>query len=58
MKTFMVTVDKLMVDDMPYHTEQFQIMAHSPEEAQAIVFNYLELHYEPHFRITHVEETQ
>ena len=56
MKTYLVTVEKLMVDNKPYHTEHYQIMAHSPEEAQAIVFNYLELHYEPHFRIVHVEE--
>ena len=56
MKTYLVTVEKRMVDDRPYHTEHYQIMAHCEEEAQAIVHNYLELHYEPNFRVTHVEE--
>lgn len=56
MKTYIVTVEKLMVDHKPYHTETFSIMANSPEEAHAIVHNNLELNYEPHFRITKVEE--
>lgn len=56
MKTYIVTVEKRMVDGRPFHTDIFQIMANSPEEAHAIVHNSLELQYEPNFHITNVEE--
>ena len=56
MKTFLVTVDKLMCDNKVYHTDCFRIMANTPEEAHAIVQNNLELNYEQNFRISSIEE--
>lgn len=56
MTEYLITVDRLTVDDKIYSTETFSIMAHSPEEARAIVHNHLELNYEPNFRISGVEE--
>ena len=56
MTTYMVTVDKKMVDGKIYCTHHFRIMAHNKEEAYAIVHNAMELHFEPDFEITKVEE--
>lgn len=56
MKTYIVTVEKKMVDNKVYCVQHFKIMAHNPEEASAIVHNSLELHFEPNFEITGVEE--
>ena len=56
MKTYIVTVELKMVDNKVYCTQHFKIMAHNPEEASAIVHNSLELHFEPNFEITGVEE--
>lgn len=56
MKTYIVTVELRMVDNKVYCTQHFKIMAHTPEEASAIVHNSLELHFEPNFEITKVEE--
>lgn len=56
MKTYIVTVELRMVDNKVYCTQHFKIMAHNPEEASAIVHNSLELHFEPNFDITKVEE--
>lgn len=55
MKTYLVTVDRLMEDDRVYNTESYRIMAHDETEAYAIVFNNMELHFEPRFRISKVE---
>ena len=56
MKTYIVTVDKKMVDGKVYCTHNFKIYAHTEEEAGAIVHNAMELHFEPDFEITKVEE--
>ena len=56
MKTYIVTVDKKMVDGKTYCTHHFRIMAHSQEEARSIVHNAMELHFEPDFEIVKVEE--
>ena len=56
MKTYIVTVELRMVDNKVYCTQHFKIMAHTQEEASAIVHNSLELHFEPNFEITGVEE--
>ena len=56
MKTYEVTVERLMVNDKPYHTDTLHIMAERPEEAQAIVHNNFELSLVPKFRITKVVE--
>ena len=56
MKTYIVTVEMKMVDKKVYCTQHFKIMAHTPEEAFAIVHNSMELHFEPNFEITKVEE--
>ena len=56
MKTYIVTVEKKMVDGKVYNTNHFRIMANTEEEAQAIVHNAMELHFEPDFEITEVEE--
>ena len=56
MKTFIVTVEMKMVDNKVYCTKHFKIMAHTPDEAFAIVHNSMELHFEPNFEITKVEE--
>ena len=58
MKLYQVTVERLMYNNKVYHTDNLTIQAHCPEEAQAIVHNYLELHYEPHFRVTEVTEVK
>ena len=58
MKTYIVTVERLMLDRKVYSTESFRILAHSPEEAEAIVSNSMELHYEPRFRVSNVEEVK
>lgn len=56
MKTYIVTVDKKMIDNKVYCTQHFRIMANSTEEARSIVHNSMELHFEPNFEITKVEE--
>jgi len=56
MKSYIVTVDKKMVDGKVYCTHHFTIYAHCKEEAGAIVHNAMELHFEPDFEITNVEE--
>lgn len=56
LKTYIVTVEKKMVDGKVYNTNHFRIMANTEEEAQAIVHNAMELHFEPDFEITEVEE--
>ena len=56
MKTYIVTVEKKMVDGKIYCTHHFRILANTEEEAGAIVHNALELHFEPDFEITGVEE--
>ena len=56
MKTYLVTVEQLTVDNRVYHTYRYTILAHCEEEARAIVHNYLELHFEPNFRICKVKE--
>lgn len=56
MKTYIVTVDKKMIDNKVYCTQHFKIMAHTDEEARAIVHNSMELHFEPNFEITRIEE--
>ena len=56
MKTYIVTVEKKMVDGKIYCTHHFRILANTEEEAGAIVHNALELHFEPNFEITGVEE--
>ena len=43
-----------MLNDKVYRRETLLIMAPSPEEAQAVVHNHFELHFEPKFRITEV----
>ena len=56
MQTWKVTVERLMLNDKVYRRETLLIMAPSPEEAQAVVHNSLEMSYEPKFRITEVKE--
>ena len=56
MQTWKVTVERLMLNDKVYRRETLLIMAPSPEEAQAVVHNHFELHFEPKFRITEVKE--
>ncbi len=57
MKTYEVTVEKLMSDGKTVFCEEvYLIMARTPEDARAIVNNKLVMDYEPHFRISVVEE--
>ena len=56
MKTYEVTVERLMVNNKPYHTDKLTIMAERPEEAHAIVHNNFELSLVPRFRIVKVVE--
>lgn len=56
MKEYLVTVERLMINDKVYRTDKLRIQAHCPEEAQSIVHNHFELHFEPKFRIAKVEE--
>ena len=55
MKIYTVTVERLMVDDKVYSTDTYSIMAHDEEEARQIVYNNLNLNFEPKFRIAGVE---
>lgn len=56
MKLYLVTAERLMLNNKVYHTDKLMIQAPSPEDAQAIVHNHFELHFEPRFRITEVKE--
>ena len=56
MKEYLVKVERQMLNGKVYHTDTYTIMAPSPEEAQAVVHNSLEMSYEPKFRITEVTE--
>lgn len=58
MKLYLVTVERLMLNDKVYHTDRLVIQAPGPEEAQAVVHNHFELHFEPKFRITEVKEVE
>jgi len=58
MKLYLVTVERLMYNNKVYHTDKLTIQAHCSEEAQAIVHNHFELHFEPHFRIMEVKEVE
>ena len=58
MKAYLVTVDRLTVDNRIYHSYKYTILAHCEEEANAIVHNYLELHFELNFRISEVKEIE
>ena len=55
MTEYIVTVERLTIDNRVYHTHKYTILANSEEEARAIVHNYLELHFEPMFRISEVQ---
>ena len=54
MKTYLVTVERLTIDNRVYHTHKYTIVAHCEEEASSIVSNFLELHFEPNFRVSEV----
>ena len=56
MKTYEVTVERLMTNGKPYHTETKRIMAERPDEAEAYVHNALEMSLVPRFRIVKVVE--
>ena len=58
MKLYLVTVERLMLNDKVYHTDKLVIQAPGPEAAQAVVHNHFELHFEPRFRITEVKEVK
>ena len=40
MKQYLVTVERLMINDKVYRTDKLRIQAHCPEEAQSIVHNH------------------
>ena len=58
MNLYLVTVERLMLNDKVYHTDRLVIQAPGPEVAQAVVHNHFELHFEPKFRITEVKEVE
>ena len=57
MRTYRVTVEKLMFEgDKVWRTLKYTIIANNEDEARAIVHNAMELHEEPRFWVTEIEE--